>query len=201
MKAKGCAFHYSKAVLSKVARSGFKGDYQTSPEFTCLVRAIFGLAYVPLARLAEALRNLYILAKKLDDRQAKFAVVLIHYVERTWINGSFPPETWNMFQHQGETTNNHSEGYNFRLGNKKNIGKHPNFYQWVETIKLELEISHDEALAAEAGKPNTRYQHSKDKRNMGMRRKLMIDVQEGKTSLISFQQAIGGSYRTFFFGT
>ena len=80
--------------------------------------------------------NLYILAKKLDDRQAKLAVVLIHYVERNWINGSFPPETWNMFQHQGETTNNHSEGYNSRLGNKKNIGKHPNFYQWVETIKL-----------------------------------------------------------------
>lgn len=68
IEAKGCAFHYSKAVLSKVARSGFKG----------------------------------------------------------------------------ETTNNHSEGYNLRLGNKKNIGKHPNFYQWVETIKLELEISHDE---------------------------------------------------------
>ena len=115
-----------------------------------------------LTRLVEAVRNLYILAKKLDDRQAKFAVVLIHYVERTWINGSFPPKTWNMFQHQGETMNNHSEGYNFRLGNKKNIGKHPNFYQWVETIKLKLEISHDEALAAEAGKPNTRYRHSKD---------------------------------------
>ena len=79
IEAKGCAFHYSKAVLSKVARSGFKGDYQSSPEFACLVRAIFGLAYVPLARLAEAVRNLYILAKKLDDRQAKFAV------------GSFPP--------------------------------------------------------------------------------------------------------------
>ena len=122
IEAKGCAFHYSKAVLSKVARSGFKGDFQSSAEFACLVRAIFGLAYVPLPRLAEALRNLYILAQKLDDRQAKFAVVLIRYVERTWVNGSFPPETWNMYQHQGETTNNHSEGYNFRLGNKQNHG-------------------------------------------------------------------------------
>ena len=53
-------------------------------------KPIFGLAYVPLARLAEAVRNLYILAKKLDDCQAKFAVVLIHHVERTC---SFPPET------------------------------------------------------------------------------------------------------------
>ena len=43
-----------------------------------------------LTRLVEAVRNLYILAKKLDDRQAKFAVVLIHHVERTCF---FPPKT------------------------------------------------------------------------------------------------------------
>ena len=193
IEAKGCAFHFSKAVLSKIARSGFKGDYQSSAEFSCLVRAIFGLAYVPLERLAEALRNLYVLAKRLNDRQAKFAVVLINYVERTWVNGSFPPETWNMFKHDGETTNNRSEGYNFRLGNKRTISKHPNFFQFCETVKLELGISHDEAIAAEAGAPNTRYRHPQDKRNMGMRKRLMVDLQEGKTSLISFQQAIGGS--------
>ena len=99
-----------------------------------------------------------------------------------------------MFQHQGETTNNHSEGYNFRLGNKKNIGKHPNFYQWAEKIKLELEISHDEALAAEAGKPNTRYRHSKDKRNMGMRKKLMLDVQDDAQDLIKDQAIARGSF-------
>ena len=72
IKVKGCAFHYSKAILSKVSKSGFKGDYQSCGEFGNFVRAIFGLAYVPLTRIAEAVRNLFILAKRLDDRQAKF---------------------------------------------------------------------------------------------------------------------------------
>ena len=76
IEAKGCAFHFSKAILSKVARSGFKGDYQSCAEFHSLVKGIFGLVFVPLTRLAEGVRNLYILAKKLrSDRQIKFAVV------------------------------------------------------------------------------------------------------------------------------
>ena len=114
IEVKGCAFHFAKAILSKVARSGFKRDYQNIPEFGSFIRGILGLAYVPLTRLDEAVRNLYILAKQLEERQARFAVVMISYVDRTWINGSFPPVTWNMYLHQGETTNNHSEGYNFR---------------------------------------------------------------------------------------
>ena len=55
-----------------------------------------------------------------------------------------------------QTTTQSSEGYNNRLGNKKNIGKHPNFYQFVTSIVQELSISHDGAIAAEAGKPNTK---------------------------------------------
>ena len=193
IEAKGCSFHFSKAILSKVGKSGFKSDYQSSPEFGSFIRAIFGLAYVPLSRLAEGVRNLYILAKKLDDRQAKFALVMIHYVQKTWINGSFPPETWNMYQHEGQTTNNHSEGYNARLGNKKILSQHPNFYQWLETIKQELEISHDEAIAAAAGKPPNRFRRSKHKKNIEMREKLMLDLKEGTTALMSYQKAIGGS--------
>ena len=149
IQVKGCAFHYSKAILSKVSKSGFKGDYQNCKEFAAFIKAIFGLAYAPPERLAEAFRNLFILAKRLqEERQAKFALVMIQYVDKTWINGSYPPETWNMFKHKGQTTNNHSEGYNFRLGNKKTIGKHPNFFQFIQTIILELGISHDDATAS-----------------------------------------------------
>ena len=68
----------------------------------------------------------------------------------TWINGSFPPETWNMFQHEGQTTNNHAEGYNFKLGNIRRIAKHPNIFQFVETINQELRSSHDEAVMEQA---------------------------------------------------
>ena len=70
MEAKGCAFHFAKAILSKVAKSGFKTDYQQCPNFSAFIRATLGLAYSPPPRMTEALRNLYILAKKLTDKQA-----------------------------------------------------------------------------------------------------------------------------------
>ena len=98
-----------------------------------------------------------------------------------------------MFKHKGQTTNNHSEGYNFCLGNKKTIGKHPNFFQFVQTIILELGISHDDATASVVGNANKRASWKKFLRNMELRDKLMADLEEGHTVLLSFQQAIGGS--------
>ena len=110
IEVKGCVFHYTKAILSKVTKSGFKSDYENCPKFSAFIRAIFSLAYVPLSRLAEAVRNLYIFAKACEsDRQIKFCSVMIRYVERVWINGSFPQSSWNVYQHDGETTNNKSE--------------------------------------------------------------------------------------------
>ena len=85
--------------------------------------------------------------KDLSGRQRSFAVQMIKYVLRTWINGSFPPSTWVMFDHKGITTNNHSEGYNYRLGNNRTIEKHPNCYRWAETIRevptLSLTVDED----------------------------------------------------------
>lgn len=89
IEAKGCAFHFAKAILSKVAKSRFKTDYQQCRNFSAFIRATLGLAYSPHPRMTEALRNFYFLAKKLTDC-------------------SFHPSTWNMFQHDVVTTNNSS---------------------------------------------------------------------------------------------
>ena len=116
LEPKGCSFHFAKAILSKVSRNGFKGDYSKCPAFASFIRAIIGLSYVPPLRLKEGIRNLYILAKRLTGRQRSFSIEMIKYVDRTWINGHFPPSTWMMYNHQGETTNNQSEGLsNFYL--------------------------------------------------------------------------------------
>ena len=47
---KGCAFHMAKAILSKVAKSGFKGDYQNCPEFSAFIRTSLGLAFAHVGR-------------------------------------------------------------------------------------------------------------------------------------------------------
>ena len=64
---KGCIFHFSKAIISKVQRNGFKSDYTSGncPDFSAFIRAILGLGYVPLPRFREGIRNLYVLAKRL----------------------------------------------------------------------------------------------------------------------------------------
>ena len=64
---KGCIFHFSKAIISKVQRNGFKSDYTSGncPDFSAFIRAILGLGYVPLPRFWEGIRNLYVLAKRL----------------------------------------------------------------------------------------------------------------------------------------
>ena len=113
------------------------------------------------------------------------------YFMSTWINGSFHPSTWNMYRHHGVTTNNSSEGYNFRLGNKKKICRHPNFFLSVETVIQELKTSSDEASMADCGK--SQKPRAKTVKSIAMRKSLMLELQQGKTALISYQQAIGGS--------
>ena len=173
-------------------RVALKVTIKNYPEFSAFIRACLCVVYVPLQRLTEAIRNLYILAKKLNDRRASFALAFLKYFENTWINGSFHPSTWNMFKHDGVTTNNSSDGYNFRLGNKKKICRHPNFFQFTETIIAELKNSSNEASMVDGGKSNLR-RRGKVVRSIAMRERLMSDLLLGSTSLISFQQAIGGS--------
>ena len=54
-------------------------------------------------------------------------------------------------------------------------------------------MPHDDATASVAGNAKKRTFWKKLLRNMEQRDKLMADLEEGHTSLLSFQQAIGGS--------
>ena len=61
IKPKGCSFHFSKAIISKVQKSRFKADYTKKENFafSAFMRAILGLVYCPLDRFKESIRNLY----------------------------------------------------------------------------------------------------------------------------------------------
>ena len=75
-KAKSCAFHFAKAIISKVKSNGFKSDFSNTKvlEFSAFVGSILGLAYTKLSRFREAIRSLYILASRLKTgRHRRFA--------------------------------------------------------------------------------------------------------------------------------
>ena len=69
-------------------------------------------------------------------------------------DGSFPPSEWNLYEHDGVTTNNFNEGYNNRFNNFLNLKPRPNPYVCAETIKKELLIAEDNSRAADMGNPN-----------------------------------------------
>ena len=117
IKPKGCSFHFSKAIISKVQKSGFKAEYTKNFTFRAFIRAVLGFVYCPqcpLDRFKESIRNK--LAKRLKViRQRKFSLYMINYICRYWVNGCHHPQEWNMYLNDGQTTNNRSEGYNNRL--------------------------------------------------------------------------------------
>ena len=68
---KGCQFHFSKAIISKVSKSGFKSDYSNKSclKFSSFIRSIIGLAFVPLDRFSEGVKYqpLYLFAFSESD--------------------------------------------------------------------------------------------------------------------------------------
>ena len=78
VEVKGCAFHFCKAIISKMARNGLKSDYSNSDpkyrKFSSFVRAVLGLLYVPIPRMREGIRELYILGRSLTGRHRWFVV-------------------------------------------------------------------------------------------------------------------------------
>ena len=99
-----------------------------------------------------------------------------------------------MFQHDGETTNNHSEGYNYRLGSKKRISKHPNAYLFVSVVIDELKSSMRDTVMAKQGNINKKKStNSRRAKILEMKKTLMSGLEENTVELISYQKAMGSS--------
>ena len=118
-----------------------KQVYPKNFKLNNLVRAAMGLPFVPIERIenGEAIHVLEDLANEIEESKVKkFAAGFIKYIKKTWINGNYGLATWNLFLHQGVTTNNYAEGYNSKLRHKKVLGLHPNVYLLASVIKDEL---------------------------------------------------------------
>ena len=135
----------AKCIWNKVVELGFKGKYSQKgyEKLASLVRAAIGIAYVPIELIQNgaATKVLKNIAKELKGKQRKFAKDFISYIEKVWINGNFSLESWNYYNHRGITTNNRHEGYNYRIGQRKGLGIHPNPYLLVGVFRDEFKKS------------------------------------------------------------
>ena len=157
------------------------------------------MAYVNLGEnhegLKAAMNVLQNLAAKLPKgKQRKFGKDFLQYFKKTWINGSFPPETWNFYGHRGATTNNYNEGYNNKFNNSLNLHPHPNPYTCAKVIKDELLNAQDDHSAAQAGNPNIKSATSKlnqRKELIEKKQNLMKELHQERISLEKFLKSLG----------
>ena len=130
IKLKGCFFHQKQAVQHWVNIKGYKKEMRVNSEFRIWVNMLSTIALVPLHMLADSLEiveNFHVETE--NDR-----IPILTYFKKVWINGKFPPETWNYFEHIGRKTNNDVEGFN-RYLNKYLNSPHPNIFKFVDHLK------------------------------------------------------------------
>ena len=167
--------------MKRVNSAGLRPLYskKSGDKFGGFVRACISLPFVPLSKLEDGVNIIRRLGRTLPtEREVDFASSMVRYLDSFWLNGRYPRETWNIFEHRGNRTNNHAEGeikkdrlftktsmyfwenifigYNFRLISKKGVGKHPNPYTFSKMVMDELKLSANDGMAAQLGKPNKR---------------------------------------------
>ena len=97
-----------------------------------------------------------------------------------------------MYLHNGQSTNNRSEGYNNRLS--LIMGKHPSLHTFISHLKVEfLEAVNDCDATSNGKNPVKSVPHSKSVRTIKQRENLMENLGTGMTDLLTFQKSIGGS--------
>ena len=113
---KGCHFHYSQCIWRYVQCHGMKKTFTENSQFRSLIHGTIGLAFNPLERLTEAVNVLEIMGNEIKEKSSqKYVKSFFAYLKSTWINGIYPPGSWNYFLVHGSTSNNHNEGYNHKI--------------------------------------------------------------------------------------
>ena len=118
----------------------------TEKQFGSFARAAISLPFVKVEDMSRAMKIIEKLSKNIVNKSCiTFCKNMINYLNNQWINGHIDLKVWNMFNQKGHRTNNLCEGYNYKLGSKKSIPKHPNFYLSCSIIQYELHVTRDNA--------------------------------------------------------
>jgi hypothetical protein len=141
IKIKGCNFYKAQCIWQKIQHLGLATAYQQDVQLRKWLKLFKGLSFVPLNLVTVAF-NYIVSIKPLSDHIEKI-VSFINYYRSTWLDSSsmFPPKIWNHYDTIGPRTNNHVEGYNFKL-NRYSFCNHPNIFELINLLKsMESTIS------------------------------------------------------------
>ena len=75
----------------------------------------------------------------------------LEYIQDSWINGPFPPDTWFCFGRRSDMTNSVCEAYNSVLNRLVQVA-HPNVVVLMENFVLEINCSAESVRRIAPGK-------------------------------------------------
>ena len=152
---KGCLFHFNQAIFRKVTEYGLARAYRRDDRVKDFVRKIMALPFLPI----PVLRMNYNLHKRVNGplmRRYPALARLTRYFENTWLNGPFPVQMWNVFDHHPRLrTTNSVEGWHHRWNNL--VGRvRPNLWYLIMCLKKEEAVIHRVIRKIRANRPPPR---------------------------------------------
>jgi hypothetical protein len=103
---KGCVFHWSQAVLRKVAKLGLKTAYDQKQSTHIFIRKILALPFLP----SDHIRPAFLQLVQTSTTGTQQLQQLMTYLSRTWFtNTVWNVRQWSVYQ-QTVRTNNDVEG-------------------------------------------------------------------------------------------
>jgi hypothetical protein len=130
---RGCYFHFTQAIWRKVQDLGLTIPFRDNNAVKKTVRRVSALPLVPISNIDAVWESIQENAPLNINGVESF----IDYVVNTWIDeiyGLFNRTIWTHFDNNGARTNNHLEGFHYKIN--KCMGKiHPNIFEMITVLQ------------------------------------------------------------------
>ena len=108
----GCYFHFCQSLWRKIQELGLANQYLRRRRVRRILRKFMAIGHLPVAVVRQ---NFNLLVRDRATRRAvnRYPAIddFIHYLQNTYIRGTFPITMWNVFERASDCrTNNAVEG-------------------------------------------------------------------------------------------
>ena len=132
----GCFFHFGQSVWKHAQQEKLAQLCEHNLKFKQFIRQCISLPMVRLEELQDTIDELR--REDFEDSEHNnLKEEFLNYIQTVWVDGVYPPQTWNCFRRKDDNTNNSQEAYNGVLNRLIQVS-HPNPYVLLSHLQSEL---------------------------------------------------------------
>ncbi|XP_064648761.1 uncharacterized protein LOC135500972 [Lineus longissimus] len=187
---RGCYFHFTQNLWRRVQELGLAVPYRRNRRLRKCIRKVMSLGYLPMP-IMQMNFNLLRTARRTTNLINRYPALMdfFAYIMNTYVNGTFPPALWNVYErNMGLRTNNNLESYH-RVLNDTVVVKHPSLWTFIRhlrDIQANVESSINSADLGDAPPPRRRKWRQLEARLQ----RLKDQYVNGERDLDSYWQAV-----------